>query len=214
MTGGTVAKFVAGKSLYENCGKFVIVRADDLDAALAAQEELPRIIAAIKSATTFGELRAAVDSLPHEAIYDLDLFLFDSDINPYGGEPFSSDLCYDPESNTLTTDGSHPRVMDMSDISHRNVDELKVAPSVRAACVDRIGADPDAGMLPVPIPSVLDTALCYRAMTKIPEVMPYLKRAQFDADAGFDDLTKPLEILRDLGHTVELDDARIAQACG
>lgn len=63
----------------------------------------------------------------------------------------------------------------------------------------------------------LDTTACYRDVNG-PElwalVWPFIATARFDLDAGFDDLTGPVQALEGAGHRCHRDDDRIQRVFG
>ena len=63
-------------------------------------------------------------------------------------------------------------------------------------------------------PAVRDTHVCFEALAGIPEVAPHLRCATTDVGAGIDDLEGAMAALRQAGHTVTRDDARLARVFG
>ena len=90
------------------------------------------------------------------------------------------------------------------------LEEVPVGEELWRDCVERVfpaGSDVD-------LPAVRDTHVCFESLAGIPEVAAHLRCAATDVGAGIDDLEGAMAALRQAGHTVTRDDARLARVFG
>jgi len=169
-----VAEFVAGKSLYENCGPYVIVSEEDLKHLEEAAPKMRELLGKASRAKTVREMGLLLEQLQ-----------------------LGLDSCW----KEVASD-------------EFELEDLDVAPpeGYYHACVARVFFSPAWGEYVSPIE--LDTSICYVAVLNVPELRPFADFARCDPDAGIEEIDGAILALRDAGHTVERDDARLAHVFG
>ena len=179
-----MSEFIYGKSISGLCGDFVIVRKETMD-SLEAQARLARdVVARASTATTVGEMGDHFAQLPYAFSFDWESAAYEDILTDVLGE--------DPDQTTLR--------------------DITLTPELWDEFLERMFTDPYSGCRMGQ--TVFDVTACYDAVVDVRSVAPFVRYAQHDPAAGFNDIDGAVRALEAEGHSCCRDDDRINDVFG